>query len=518
MRRTIAMICAAAFAGFVSASSAQEAPAWKPTPENPARVREMIRDARGKAPAIAAYYGWKGAPPVVADGGLDSDATKVSLGEDEIFDLVKSMDADWVSDAIDLIVAHEVWHYVEVQQSGEQPATLAGDRRRLNECRADLMAARYVTSATGRPLADEVPGAVDPVFLLSYIGAPTIAGELWTNNSAEHPTGPQRRLIARYGAMSVYAERAAAEKSPLATPLSTYVDRQRGEGLDAWRDRICKGIVHYRMQALTALAIDPYEKDVVGDDVRLRVRYENIGSRTLRVAVVIQANASPADTARPGRRWTFSDTFEVKPGAEYVLTRKLNGAANDFDRVFAETSLEYEDAIISAEFKDGGFQASDRFDLGPDLSAADVEWALALQQLVNEAPSAFARYRGPGAGRFGASVVFPSLASPPGWSQTQIWLGNDGSSYLNANLYIGASATDARQTYAAFLARVRKVWPKAEVVARPMGADSMVQVTDIWISRYSKIELKLSEQGYPSVELTIRPNVLGIVGEQAGAD
>jgi hypothetical protein len=486
--RLVTMVLAIAGSASLPASAAQAPPEEM--------LRHLIRTATAEMPAMAALFDWDGQVEWQEGGALDTNVTRVSLDPQEIGRLIAAVESHDQQNAVRMIVAHEVWHFVEFRR-GSVPAVVAdGDERRIQECRADMMAARYIASAD-RDAANATLEAGPPQ---------SIARQLWRAATPDHPTPAQRARAAQFGSLLILRERQDLQED-VQSAVDLRLGLREGELLPAWSRRVCEQIVQAQRAAVNRVLISYPERFQRDGKSFFRLSYTNSSPRNLVVFPTILATARETAGASPEHSlyhsWTFPEQLRLRPGLPVTVERELTGLRSPDTYVIF--NARDDDALISARFGSGlGDQAA--WMIAEDLPPGDIEMALAIQALANDAANGFSQFRGGGATLVGSNLSVNSTLSIPGANYTWITADDSGRAQVNATMYSGKSSGEAAAALADLVARLRRIWPAAKY-SQENGSTHSIRV-----SRYAEVTVSLSSTALGfTVFLSVEPRLLGLV-------
>ncbi|NBW06649.1 MAG: hypothetical protein EBR82_01315 [Caulobacteraceae bacterium] len=502
---------------FASALPVVSAAQDYPNPTE-AEIRAAIGEARGQIADMAAFYGWTGVVEITTGGGLETTRSGVSLNDDRIIEMVGGLKAFQVHDAVGLLVAHEVWHYVELQRDDISLPIPDQDRRRLYECHADLMAGRYL--AKDESAAGYAGGFGHPFAYYT-------ATNLWRRDivgSPDYPTADQRALAVRFGALGAIVDHAIALGTPESVAaVSTEIDKRSGESLDVWRERTCQGVTRFRSVVAASVDVTARPGRRLGADVVFDLEYQNRSDRPATVTVLLRATPSYLSAQALGREgavWVFPRTFRIAAQSVTPLSVTINDWPGPADEVYLDYRKDDGTSLFQGDLIKEPTDRS-QFALATGLSPEDLALGLAIQRLANDAPNAFGLHRGRGSSIVSDSLVVPSTVPVPGASRTMIWINDDGSSHLDAEFYLasalpaagadpdpGARLQEAEQLYARYVSALRRIWPAARWKTDTETSYRNEEVTKIWVTRYSRVEIGIIRGDYPGVTFTIRPSLL----------
>jgi len=460
-------------------------PAWA-QPVSEGVVRMFLDRATGEIEAIGEAFGWTGPIEWSEGGALDANAERISLNPAEIRELLLRVSPTGQEDAVRMIVAHEVWHYVEFQRGMTAPPG-AGERR-LGECRADVMAARYLASTEEGPWGYGLYGSKPA----------DIAAELWRTASADHPTPDQRQFASHLGALSGKQDFTDERET-----IDQLLGRLPDEDAAQWSARICQLILHSQDAAMASVIVSDPAVRTTGGKSAFEVRYTNRSSRKIEVTARIWARRHEDGKTR---NWIFPLKVPIEPGATVPVERELGDLLDGEDRpVYLNTRLDDDQALIAARFLPG-VSVGGRWAIASGLSPEDTAFALAVQALANGALNNFADFRGTGVTLLaGSSLLFPSTIAIPGSSQTTISLSRDGRATTSAHFATGTpELVDGTQVE--LRERFRRIWPNARWQDAAGGA------VVVGISRYCNARLSIvGRDEFAFVSLTLEPDVFGLV-------
>lgn len=484
---------------------------------DPPPFEAFLAEARRATAEMAVDFGWTG--PVVlreqagieadgADGeGVDADANGISLNPEGIRSLVGDIDP-YLRDAIRLIVAHEVWHFVELQHGHLAPGAADTEARRTYECRADLMAGRYVTLHPAMP-----PIAITSV---DYSEAGMVARRLWRNDSPDHPTAAQRVTATHFGALSVMRD------WPETTPdQRSDMDRLTGyresESLDDWSRRACEMITHAGQEALASITAQDAVIEPHGDRSSFDIAFSNMSARHIEISTTIVAHLtrrSPADpTQRSFSSLYFPQRFVVAPCEKFHVTGTWPGVLPPFDAYLIYRPSD-DDSLIAARFVPGGPARIRAF--GTGLSAQEAAIGSVLQRLATDAPYSFAHHRSGGTTSYGQDRTFrATIAIPgPGDAITSIIVRSSGAASVSKSMSLPASMEETLQRFAQLRTMLHDIWPGVAISdsTRPPNQSPWFSMN---VTRYAQIQMSILAAPDGSADryivfLTMEANPLGL--------
>lgn len=456
-------------------------------------LRWYMTSATSEIPAIARTFGWTEPVEWNESGALDTNAERVSLNRTEIRTLIERLGYHQ-QDAVRMIVSHEVWHYIEYRQGTAGLPGAGPTERRLGECRADVMAARYLASVEHGPWS----------YGLLQTPQREIASELWTTESADHPTPKQRALAAHVGALSVYRDKSSVSATERAD-IDQLLGIEAGKSPAEWARRICGMIVHAQDAAIGSILISEPIAATRDGKTTFRVSYANRSSRKIEITTTIWAQRYEGTPAQ----WIFPLKIVVEPGAVEWIDRELPGAGTivpDGPVIYFNARTDDLNSLIAARFLPG-LPSRSPWAPAPSLSIEDTALALGLQALANGALNGFADFRGSGVRRQqgSAQLYFPATILIPGSDHTTIKLDQFGSARVDTYLKADRSAVAARAVFASTRSALLRIWPNS------LWKDETPDRFTMSISRYCNAELSLLGEGESSFAvLTLQPYVLGL--------
>lgn len=455
-----------------------------------------ITSATKEIPDMARMFGWT-EPVALSEGdALDTNAERISLNQAEIRKLVAGTGYQQ-QDAVRMIIAHEVWHYVEYKRGLVGAPGGGAAERRLGECRADVMAARYMASKDDN----------SSTYGFDFSPQRSIAGSLWRTKSKDHPTPDQRELAAHLGALSI-----ANSKSDVAdrADIDLLVGMETGDDPVSWSQRICNLVVHAQEAAMGSIVITRPDSSTENGKTKFRLSYSNLSPRRIEVSTTIIVQQSDTlDGMDRRKRWIFPLITVVEPGATEWVERALAGAqpiSNEHVWTYFDAQTDDRHALIAARFLPG-LPTKSPWMLASGLSNDDAAFALALRSLANAARTGFADFRGIGVARYDGSpqLIFPSTLGIPGSRSTNIILQNDGAARTDAFFKDGGSPEAVQAMFTRVRSQILRIWPNSP--RKDVAPDRFTTS----ISRYCNLELQIiGDEAYAFVSLSLRPNMLGL--------
>jgi hypothetical protein len=367
------------------------------------------------------------------------------------------------------LMAHEVWHVVQIRDGWHRVTASNGDKR-LRECEADVMSAYAVLDArlaTGVSLANEqstqqLSAAIGQVI---EVAERLEAGSF---GNGDHPDANQRRAAIRAGSARALAERINSlsidpQRGLLKDRLAKIHDIRSDEDPGDWASRLCRSILHSG-DAADNLAVGTeqinWNKSGEPPVVDFRIPYRNTGDRPIHVTMQVRSVSVPRASPNDRGKWIVADlksyNFDLAPGATYDVAGRLAWYATDDvypKLVFPNRSDSYFD-VVRLGPSSGGSVPSSLMDLGPE--AIQLKASLAL--LYNDARYRFSHVR-TNCETFSSFRSCDITIPVVGTTSTNVTIDQDGSASIDLKIYEGASEADALAAYRRFYRWLRAIYP-----------------------------------------------------------
>lgn len=425
---------------------------------------------------------------VITDSGRsNTDASgRVSISRAELGALLNKVPAESRSVAMDLFIAHELWHVPQFLRYGEsilQQSDAA--TARLYECQADLLASH--TIVTTQPKLDKSAfiRLKDALTMASSSGVTVHSG-------SSHGSPWQRQRAIQYGVsaamlnggrLSSFREvlrdvGASSEltadpltEADLALTMRKFLDYPEGISLEEWALRACSQIVHYKPDAIQKITVGratiDWNKDPDTPFVRYSIPYQNISNRIIRMSGAIQivliSRTAPQDVSKQMVLAAHPLTLNIAPGATAIVNGSLRwwGDEDFYPRLVYQPNSEH--SMLAAQFIEESGGTSNGYCMGnrdTDVSSFAASLRRPLERLAGSAPNQFQDFRlGAAIHTDPDSVTYQSSEKIPGDPDTIIEVENAGAASVLAVVYSGTSEEEARQVYKKYRDAVVSICP-----------------------------------------------------------
>lgn len=496
-------------------------------PVSDAEIKESLErlpgDLRGNANVVG------------VEGGRTNSAAsgRVTISKAELSDLLNGVPAASRSVAIDLVIAHELWHQRQFAlYEAARLQNLDGTASRLYECQADLLASHTIVSA--QPTLDKsaFTRLKTAVTLASSSGVTVHTGSShgspWQRQraiqyglSAALVDGRRlssfQEVLREFGAPSEFTEHSLTE-ADLALTMRRFLDYPEGITLEEWGLRACAQIVHYDSEAIKKIAVGRaainWNKNPDAPFVSYSIPYKNISDRIIKMSGAIQtvliSRKAPQDVSKQMVFAIQALNLHIAPGATATINGSLPwwGDEDFYPRLAYEPNGEH--SMIAAQFADASSTAPTGSCMGyrgAGLSTFAASLRAPLERLAGSAPNQFKDFQlGAATDSDDESVTYQSSEKIPGDPNTMIEVENSGAASVLAVVYSGASEDEARQIY-------RKYRDALVTICPPMGAKLIESIRKGFprlrarMSPRSQLELDTRKSEYLGkyyVELTLR--------------
>ena len=429
---------------------------------------------------------------VVVETGRSNSAPsgQVSISKAELNGLLNGTPAESRSVAIDLFIAHELWHQRQFLLYGtailQDPD---GAATRLYECQADLLASH--TIVTGQPKLDQnafirLKSAVTMASLSGVtVHAGSSHGSPWQRQraiqyglSAAMVTGGRmssfREVLREIGAPSEFTDGAQTE-ADLALVMRRFLDYPEGIALEEWGLRVCSQIVHYQSEAIQKITVGRaainWNKNPETPVVSYSIPYTNISDRIIKMWGAIQtiliSKKVPKDVSKQMVFSVQPFNIHIAPGATATINGSLPwwGDEDFYPRLAYDPNGEH--SMIAAQFTEATGSTSNGYCMGSrgtEVSSFAASLRRPLERLAGSASDQFRGFRlGAATNSDAETVTYQSSEKIPGDPDTIIVMENSGASFVLAVVYSGASEEEARQIYKKYRDAVVSICP-------PVGA------------------------------------------------
>ncbi|MBP6189565.1 MAG: hypothetical protein KA440_11495 [Azonexus sp.] len=471
---------------------------------------------------------------VVETGRSNSAASgQVSISKAELNALLDGASAESRSVAIDLLIAHELWHQRQFLLYGtailQDPD---GAATRLYECHADLLASH--TIVTAQPKLDKnafirLKAAVTMAALSGVtVHAGSSHGSPWQRQraiqyglSAAMLNGGRlssfREVLREIGAPREFTDGAPTE-ADLALVMRRFLDYPEGISLEEWGLRVCSQIVHYESEAIQKITVGRaainWKKNPDTPVVSYSIPYTNISDRIIKMSGALQtiliSRKAPQDVSK---QMVFSVqplNINIAPGATAIVNGSLPwwGDEDFYPRLAYDPNGEH--SMIAAQFTESTGSPSNGYCMGSrgaEVSSFAASLRRPLERLAGSASSQFLDFRlGAATNSDDETVTYRSSEKIPGDPDTIIEVENSGASSVLAVVYRGASEEEARNIYKKYRDAVVSICP-------PVGAKLVESQRNGFphlrarMSARSQLELDARKSKYSenyNVEVTLR--------------
>lgn len=471
---------------------------------------------------------------VVETGRSNSTASgQVSISKAELNALLNGIPAESRSVAIDLFIAHELWHQRQFVLYGtailQGPDGAAG---RLYECHADLLASHTIVTAQSKLDKNAFIRLRDAMTMASLSGVTVHTGSShgspWQRQraiqyglSAAMVNGGRlssfREVLREIGAPNEFTNSAPTE-ADLALMMRRFLDYPEGISLEEWGLRVCSQIVHYDSEAIQKITVGRAEinwnKNPDMPVVNYSIPYTNISDRIIKMSGAIQtvliSRKAPQDVSKQMVFAVQPLNINIAPGATATVNGSLRwwGDQDFYPRLAYDPNGEH--SMIAAQFTEATGSTPNGYCMGSrgaEISSFAASLRRPLERLAGSAASQFQDFRlGAATNTDDETVTYQSSEKIPGDPDTIIEVENSGASLVLAIVYSGASEEEARQIYKKYRDAVVSICPPvgAKLVESQRNGLPRLRAR---MSARSQLELDARKSKYTEkyyVEVTLR--------------
>ena len=472
---------------------------------------------------------------VIVETGRSSSmpSGQVSISKSELNALTREAPAEHRRVAVDIFIAHELWHQRQFLLYGASIFENAdGTTARLYECQADLLASHTVVFAQPK---------LDKSAFIRLKAAMTMAASsgVTVHAGSSHGSPWQRQRAIQYGlsaamvnarALSSFREvlreigapgeftEGAPTEADLALVMRRFLDYPEGISLEEWGLRICAQIVHHDSRAIQQITVGRaainWNKNPDTPVVSYSVPYKNISGRIIRMSGAIQivliSRKAPQDVAKQMVFAVQPLNIDIAPGATATVNGSLPwwGDEDFYPRLAYDPNGEH--SMISAQFSDAPGAVSNGYCMGhrgAEVSAFAATLRRPLERLAGNAASQFLDFRlGAATNSDDETLTYQSSEKIPGDPDTAIEVENSGASSVLAVVYRGTSEDEARQIYKKYRDAVVSICPAVAAKLVESERNGFPRLRAKMSSR-SQLELDARKSKYTEkyyVEVTLR--------------
>ena len=237
---------------------------------------------------------------------------------------------------IRFLLAHEQAHQIQFQKYGlAKMQDKNVESKRLKECQADLLGAKYLAASYNEEGGDEREQREMNDALRDMLEVSFNLGD--EERDADHPNRQARRTAARLGAARGQIEQLGLlgddpTASYMRNHLEVVLDVRRNESLLDWSLRQARRIIHYTEEAYHLVALKKQDVEIsdefaIKGTAKFGLDYTNRGMRPVHVDMEVQcvtASAEdPEDTSR-WQKWSVRNyEFTLAPSGHYTVQGEL---------------------------------------------------------------------------------------------------------------------------------------------------------------------------------------------------
>jgi hypothetical protein len=418
------------------------------------------------------------------------------------------------------VLAHEKAHQLQFRQYGKAKILLEDmEMRRVYECQADILAAKYMIEAIPAPNLQQQEAILEAIRVSFELGSEEFG-------LATHPSRECRRLATRLGmAAGMHTNLLRAGLIANAQFLAQRIEVRPADNPMSWSLRQAKNVVRYQLAASREVVQDVESTVIKFNEngnppiVTFELPYFNLAPKAVRVTLSIHSWAVPREDAKNTKPWELIDAkhfeFVLQPNKTFIARGVLQWKATPalMPRLGFPPDVV---AMASCEYLPGPGGAAapaaaapeQMLRLGENGDNSGNAW-IGLGRLYRHAiKGSIASLKGGIGSRFSNIDYFPCSIGVPDAVDVITAIPRDGSDpYIDVILHRGDDAGKASDVYQDVKDKAPKGW-KSTREAKREGRKPETLSTSYYLSESGPrihLYLELKDSGKSEVRASIYP-------------